>query len=101
MKKITLFFALFITTFVALQAQNQTYCTNPTDPLFYPWQWGLKNNGQHLNVSGFPPNIAAFTAGIDISACDAWKYSEGEGIKIAFISYEGFRQVDCIPFSDS
>ena len=47
MKKILLFSFFFMVLGIS-NAQNQNYCTNPTDPLFYPWQWGLKNDGQLL-----------------------------------------------------
>ena len=78
MKKILLFGFFFMALGIS-DAQNSTYCTTPTDPLFYPYQWGLKNDGQLLpwNVFG----ELQFTSGVDISACEAWQYSEGEVMK--------------------
>ena len=69
---------------VALRAQNKSYCT--TDSLFYPWQWGLYNDGQQvLPYNKFGLSTNPFTAGFDISACDAWQYTEGEEIKIGIV----------------
>ena len=93
MKKMTLII-LAIMACVVLHAQSTTYCTN--DSLFYPYQWGLYNDGQLLPAEDFGPTSGPgqlnkpFTAGIDISACDAWQYSEGENIKIGIIYRYGY-----------
>jgi subtilisin family serine protease len=43
----------------------------PDDPLFYPDQWGLYNDGQTVNgVTGIP--------GADISAPSAWNFTVGD-----------------------
>ena len=88
MKKNLFFSILFLLFLVLLNAQNQP-CT--PDPLF-PYQWGFLNTGSYIA----PPynNPSYFKAGLDISACEAWEYSEGEGIKIATISNYAFASFD-------
>ena len=97
MRKITLILVAIMAS-VALDAQNTTYCT--TDSLFYPYQWGLYNDGQQLPPAVFGPfnsDYNNFIPGIDISACDAWQYTEGEGIKIGIIYTGGFTEITRYP----
>jgi len=91
MKKNLFFSVLFLLFLVLLNAQNQP-CT--PDPLFL-YQWGFHNTGSY-NVPPYndPSYSHYFKAGLDISACEAWEYSEGEGIKIGIISCYAFNYFD-------
>lgn len=88
MKKIFFFLATNFVYFSALFSQiysdaiQSNYCVNDT---FFSIQWGFYN-------SEF--------SGIDVSACEAWKYADGSGAKIAIIYY-GIADINQLDLQDN